>query len=68
MGNIYLEDTCNSLPECSRLAQEAEKEGKWGEAHHYWMRASMGSTANKQEIKRMQLNALRVFEKWQKSI
>ena len=68
MYGIYLEWKAKSLLEWVRLAQEAEKEEKWSDAHYCWMKGSTAHTGNKRKIKEMQLNALKVFEKWQKNI
>jgi hypothetical protein len=68
MYGIYLEWETQDLPECTRLAQEAEKEERWSDAHYYWMAGSTACTENKKKARQMQLNALQVFEKWQESI
>jgi len=51
----------------AQLAQEAEKEERWGDAHYYWLAGSTAYTRNKEKSKQFQLNALQVFEKWQNS-
>ncbi len=65
MYSTYLEWETKSLSEWARLAQEAEKEERWSDAHYYWIKGSMACTEDKRKTREMQLNALKVFEKWQ---
>lgn len=54
----------SSPSEWAGLAQEAEKEERWGDAHHYWSAGSEAYTGNKWKSKAMKINAFKVFEKW----
>ena len=48
----------------AQLAQEAEKEERWADAHHYWCAGSTAYTRNPAKAKEFTINAFKVFEKW----
>jgi len=43
--------------EWARLAQDAEKEERWGDAYHYRVAGSIAYTRNQEETKEMQLKS-----------
>ena len=53
--------------EWATLAQEAETDERWGDAHYYWLAGSTAYTRNPKRAREMQLKALEVFEKYQNS-
>ena len=65
--DLRLRGDSKTPSEWARLAQEAEKEERWGDAHYYWIAGSTAYTRNKKKSKQFQLNALQVFEKWQEN-
>lgn len=67
-SRLKLEGEHKIPSEWARLAQEAETEGRWGDAHHYWVTGSTAHTRNKGQSKQMKIRAFKVFEKWQKNL
>lgn len=65
MCSTYLGREAKSLSQWVTLAQQAELEERWSDAHNYWLNGSMACTEDKMKTREMQLNALKVFEKWQ---
>ena len=51
----------------AKLAQEAETEERWGDAHYYWLAGSSAYTRNPEKSRIFKENALKSFEKWLES-
>ena len=51
----------------ARLAQDAEKEERWGDAYHYWLAAQSEYTRSVRKGNEMGQNAEKCLKKWENS-
>lgn len=65
---LKLREVGKTPSQWAQLAQEAEKEERWSDAHYCWMAGSVANTRNSKKAKEMQLNAFQIFGKWQETI
>ena len=52
----------------AKLAQEAEKEERWGDAYYFWLAGSTAYTRSRLKGSILKKNAENALEKWEKSI
>jgi hypothetical protein len=53
--------------EWARLAQDAEKSERWGDAHYYWCAGCSEYTRSRSKGQKMMENAHRCLKKWENS-